>query len=1412
MPKYIKEIPEYIPGIQPWRPNLQLYQNVLTRRQQQFNAGHEKVDSLYNSIFNADLTRPDDIKKRDEFLKLADNEIKRLSTVDLSNPANRKAAYSIFKPFYEDDNIMHDIGYTKQVKKAYQEAEDSRKCIGDDCPEFWNGSLRYIDYKKQEYANSTDEEALSMGAPRFIPAQNISKEGLKLIKESGLKSSYPEFSEDGKWMYTVKNGETFIPTVQSFLQTTLGSDPKYLDYYNAQAYLDKKDWMSQNSMKYQSDQLAEERYAKEVLDNSWDVYTDEQMQNNFTSNIIDHKQSAMEEWLAQGNIPMPSDSQHMEENLSQKQIVDAEKQRLEKIKQLHDAYGININDPSTYTNIIEQINGNYLLSDDIYNTAYSYAMGTREITGFKSNPYKVEEIRHSNKMLEIRQKGIYDWLKEEAKIGKAEDAANAREKNNEQKGGKGDELIVAKDDSGSDAFRYIFPNSAEENSNTHIKEYEEIDELQNDIQNLSDFSLKTIFNEIKNDPVNGPLIGSAAVDNVFEDIFSSLGLIPDYGHPSYDKSNSGLTLYYHHSQDPENTGYWDTQPFNEHDTKIHQQMAAADGKKFDVQMTNNTYGKTRDVLTGSGNILRDFNAMAKTKSNAAWNLLGQKYIGNSGEKYFADKSNKELLEVVEDSKSLIDVENTKNTEILTRVNSLLKSAGLDPLRLNFRDSNKNLVNLKINKDGTGVATYQENDDVYTVNITADRVKQIRSNKSKFTGKPTPGDLYRKKLELQNWLTSKERTPVEIKQFYLDFENAFKDNNLYDVDNVMLGGALSFGGVRVQKDAGQIDKLGNSILGKNSNHSLLRMLSEIVGTSEKGRTGLAEKYGILPSGYLNGKTGTTYEQIRLGLNNTMKEINKQKLSQKNLTDRREEELTAYNDLFLKNLGDPKPGSENERFNESDDRKIWSNLSKLYLPTVNGKTELYPVTEDEFVNMYVMEAMKGVDGWLEVSPSNPSDWFDADVNYNFEGAPGYNPKIAEGVGPSFIGYGGYWREDAEELFFSDDDGWDYGKIGFSKSFMNDRRKVYPNAFAGDYLPEKIHRVGIMHDAKLAYKLLNQNYMDMYYKSADYPSIGVTGYNIAPGLEHFGAGSTVTSKPIIDTEVANNEIYSKSYQYGKEFIENFLKLREMDDESVIKDGINKDYTVKYANGKSGSIAANDILTVLKHDFFDPSDVIIKYDKYGIPYQSGELFNAKGELKDKSDFSTSIKFKENIDGSLAMTIIPSPELVNKSEYKGQSKKTVYQNEAAVKGGIVITIPERSAKQMSVNKVFRGQTLNNGLALGFDINDFSNTAGIVKVEKVNLNPETNKYSGTAWITSNGIRNNSVTGEPEYFKMEPIKYTSSENEVAYSSASELYDELYENLQSDDKALRMIMNEAIILYKDGKDINGNPLKNQNNATQ
>ena len=958
-----------------------------------------------------------------------------------------------------------------------------------------------------------------------------------------------------------------------------------------------------------------------------------------------------------------------------------------------------------------------------------------------------------------------------------------------------------------------------------MNEYNEQEESKDNIQNLADFSLKTIFDEIKNDPVNGPLIGSAAVDNVFEDVFSNLGLIPDYGNPSYKKSNSGLTLYYHHSQDPENTGYWDTQPFNEHDTKIHQQMAAADGKKFGVQMTNNTYGKTRDVLTGSGNILRDFNGAAKMRSNAAWNLLGQKYIGNPGERYFADKSNKELLEVIEDSKSLIDVENAKNTEILTSVNSLLKSAGLEPLRLNFRESNKNLVDLKINKDGTGVATYQKGSNEYddprfqwTVNITADRVKQIRSNKSKFTGKPTPGDLYRKKLELQNWLTSKERTPVEIKQFYLDFENAFKDNNLYDVDNVVLGG-----GVRVQKDAGQIDKLGNSILGKNSNHSLLRMLSEIVNTSEKGRTGLAEKYGILPSGYLNGKTGTTYEQIKLGLNDTMKEINKQILSQKNLTDRREEELTAYNDLFLKNIGTPKPGDENERFKEEDDRKIWGNLSKLFLPTVNGKTELYPVTEDEFVAMYTMEAMKGVEGWLSFSPSNPSDWNDADVNYNFEGAPGYNPKIAEGVGPSFIGYGGYWRTDQLDGGIgllsaeNEDDGWNYEPIGFRDWRVKDLRKDprYKNMpmeklaviFGG-----QLHKVGIMHDAKLAYRTLYKNYMDMYYKSGDYPKIGVTGYNTAPGLEHFGAGSTVTSKPIIDTEVANNEIYSKSYQYGKEFIENFLKLREMDDESVIKDGINKDYTVKYANGKSGSIAANDILTLLKHDFFDPSDVIIKYDKHGIPYQSGELFDAKGVLKDKSDFSTSIKFKENRDGSLAMTIIPSPELVNKSEYKGQSKKNVYQNKAAIEGGIVITIPKRSAKQMSVNKVFRGQTLNNGLALGFDINDFSNTAGIIKVEKVNLDPNTNKWSGTAWITPNGIRNNSVTGEPEYFKMEPIKYNASENEITYSSASELYDELYESLQNDDNALRKIMNEAIMFYKDGKDISGNPLKNQNNATQ
>ena len=50
MATYLPGVTDYIPQVQPWSPDFNFYQNVLERKQQQYDTGWEKVNNIYSSI------------------------------------------------------------------------------------------------------------------------------------------------------------------------------------------------------------------------------------------------------------------------------------------------------------------------------------------------------------------------------------------------------------------------------------------------------------------------------------------------------------------------------------------------------------------------------------------------------------------------------------------------------------------------------------------------------------------------------------------------------------------------------------------------------------------------------------------------------------------------------------------------------------------------------------------------------------------------------------------------------------------------------------------------------------------------------------------------------------------------------------------------------------------------------------------------------------------------------------------------------------------------------------------------------------------------------------------------------------------------------------------------------------------
>ena len=552
MPKYIKEIPEYIPQIQPWQPNLQLYQNALMRRQQQYDNNFSKLNSLYNSLFNSPLTRQVDVQRRDEFLKLADFEIKRLSAVDLSNQQNLNAAYNVFKPLYENENMIHDWSYTKKIRNEFNKAEALKNCTDPKkCPDglYWDGGIEYMNYQIQDYADSSDEEALKMNAPKFIPAQNVAKDANKIIKDAKLKTKVVDWVGDGKYRLTTENGEPLRQPLQSYLNNVFSNDPKYQAFYNVKADLEKRRWLSENEMKYNNEQEAENKYAMIQLDQAYDVFTDQELQNNTVYKNVDNQLSQFEQFLRKHH-PEEYETEHHEFLKDQEETIESEKQRLERIQMLL-SNGVDIRDINTYNNRINSIVSNNMLQTDLEKIATDYAYGTIKQT-IKADEYasakwkmdykfaidqEMAKIKHEYKLDEIEKK-------EEIKLNKIIDAhggsVNSKAKN---KWKPWSFNYNTKDPNQGFVPRNVEAeatgSSTDEikSSEGQVIEKEFIDyrtDLENDISYAQSAIVTTFMKGIEGDSTFGPIILKDLVNRIQKDFISSNTLDKSIN-PFYDK-------------------------------------------------------------------------------------------------------------------------------------------------------------------------------------------------------------------------------------------------------------------------------------------------------------------------------------------------------------------------------------------------------------------------------------------------------------------------------------------------------------------------------------------------------------------------------------------------------------------------------------------------------------------------------------------------------------------------------------------------------------------------------------------------------------------------------------------------------------------------------------------------------------
>lgn len=272
MSSYVTGIPDYIPQLQNFQPDLNYFSNVLQSKQGQYDSAHKQLNSIYGTMLNSPMIRDGNISRREDFFKMIDQDVKRISGLDLAKEENVNAAMQVFKPLYEDKYIVKDMTWTKQLQNQMQRAEQFRTCIDPDkCGgSFWEDGLKALQYKAEEFKNTDNEQSLTFQSPAYTPFQNLTKKAIEAAKTAGFNISVD--SKKGGYIVTDTNGNLLLNgadgkpgILPSYLIGLFKDDQKVMDVFKTKAYVARKDFSKANASQYGTEDAAESAYLNKII-------------------------------------------------------------------------------------------------------------------------------------------------------------------------------------------------------------------------------------------------------------------------------------------------------------------------------------------------------------------------------------------------------------------------------------------------------------------------------------------------------------------------------------------------------------------------------------------------------------------------------------------------------------------------------------------------------------------------------------------------------------------------------------------------------------------------------------------------------------------------------------------------------------------------------------------------------------------------------------------------------------------------------------------------------------------------------------------------------------------------------------------------------------------------------------------
>jgi len=202
---------------------------LLQRRSAMYEQGFNQIKAANDSIVNAPLTNQNNEVLRTQYLQQAQQRLKDISSMDLSEGKNVDEAQSVFAPFWQDKFMLKDMAYTKQAQSEMSKAFAARDSTDEKIRATYSDTaIQYIQngLDPLRTANRTEEDFNKVQQRRFIRSQNIMGDIEKLRKDAGFEVQTVDAS--GPQIVTTTNGVKSLTSYKNFIQANW--KPEYDDY------------------------------------------------------------------------------------------------------------------------------------------------------------------------------------------------------------------------------------------------------------------------------------------------------------------------------------------------------------------------------------------------------------------------------------------------------------------------------------------------------------------------------------------------------------------------------------------------------------------------------------------------------------------------------------------------------------------------------------------------------------------------------------------------------------------------------------------------------------------------------------------------------------------------------------------------------------------------------------------------------------------------------------------------------------------------------------------------------------------------------------------------------------------------------------------------------------------------------